>query len=202
MIGQEGDGLEHASAVGAASDRTEVPSDDALVAAALVDPDVFGSLYIRHRMALFRFVRARATDDESAADIVATTFERAIAALPRYRPAGAGFRAWLFRIARNETINIGRRTRTFHRRLAKLQRIDDRHPSPEDAIVAAEDAALVRELVAALPPVQRDALLLRYAGGLSTSEIAVVIGRSEAAAQKLISRGLAMVREEYRATDG
>jgi DNA-directed RNA polymerase specialized sigma24 family protein len=51
--------------------------------------------------------------------------------------------------------------------------------------------------VRALPGPTRDAIALRYAAGLSTREIAAVLGKSEAATQKLISRGLAALREDH-----
>jgi RNA polymerase sigma factor (sigma-70 family) len=60
----------------------------------------------------------------------------------------------------------------------------------------------LRELIRRLPDAQREAVLLRYAGGLTTREIAATIGRSEAAVQKLISRTLASLKETYRAIDG
>ena len=44
-------------------------------------------------------------------------------------------------------------------------------------------------------PEQRDAVALRYAAGLSAKEIGQVIGKSEAASQKLIQRALVVLRE-------
>ena len=53
----------------------------------------------------------------------------------------------------------------------------------------------IRLLVADLPEVQRDALALRYGAGLTARQIGVVLGKNEAATQKLISRALARLRE-------
>jgi RNA polymerase sigma-70 factor (ECF subfamily) len=71
-------------------------------------------------------------------------------------------------------------------------------PSPEAAAVAAEERALVRRLLSELPDVARDALALRYAGGLPSRDIAQVIGKSEDATKKLLSRSLASLREAAR----
>ena len=70
------------------------------------------------------FATSRSEDD--AADLTAVAFERALAAMPRYRPTGGGFRAWLLRIARNAAIDAGRRASavTFP---ADLQ--DERYPT-------------------------------------------------------------------------
>ena len=53
----------------------------------------------------------------------------------------------------------------------------------------------MRDAVAGLPEVQRDAIWLRYAGGLNAREIGHVLGKSEAAVQKQIQRGLESLRE-------
>ncbi len=53
------------------------------------------------------------------------------------------------------------------------------------------------DLVARLPADQGEALLLRYASGLTAREIGFVIGKGEDAVQKHIERGLAALREAF-----
>ena len=84
-------------------------------------------------------------------------------------------------------------TEILYRALAR--ELNGSRETPEEAYLAAERAAELRELVRGLPEVQRDAIALRYASGLSASEIGQVIGKSEAASQKLIQRALATLRE-------
>jgi DNA-directed RNA polymerase specialized sigma24 family protein len=94
-----------------AADR-EVPTgerDEELALAARSDPAAFGLLYDRHRLTVFRYLRTRTVDEDDAAELTAVTFERALTAMPRYRPTGGGFPAWLLRIARNAAIDAGRR---------------------------------------------------------------------------------------------
>jgi len=43
--------------------------------------------------------------------------------------------------------------------------------------------------------------VLRFAGALTAREIGRVLGRSEAAAHKLVNRALAALREDYRDDD-
>ncbi len=176
-------------------------SDEALAAIAPTDRQAFETLYVRHRLALFRYARARTADDDAAADIVSVTFERALAAIDRYRPVGGGFRAWLFRIARNEVIDETRRRRTAMRRAPALHAVEAVGSGPEEGLVLAESFERVRALVARLPDTQRDAVLLRYASGLTAREIGLTLGRSEGATQKLIARALGTLKEAYRATD-
>ena len=60
---------------------------DALVETARHDPRAFEALYLRHRTSVYRYLRARVGNDDDAADLTATTFERAFAAW--YKEPGA-----------------------------------------------------------------------------------------------------------------
>ena len=76
-------------------------------------------------------------------------------------------------------------------------------PPPRAARVArAHDSDReFRQLLANLPEGQRDALALRYGADLTIRDVAAQLGRSEAAAQQLISRGLARLREIHHDVD-
>jgi RNA polymerase sigma-70 factor (ECF subfamily) len=175
--------------------------DDALVEAARHDPRAFEALYLRHRTSVFRYLRARVGDEDDAADLTATTFERALGAIGGYRPAGAGFAAWLLRIARNAAIDAERRH--GRRRVvpldAGLEVAGD--AGPDARLSAAEDRADLLRRLGALPDLQRDALVLRFGSRLTAGEIGAVIGKSEAATQKLLTRALAALKEAYRDRD-
>ncbi len=171
--------------------------DEELALAARTDPDAFGILYRRHRLSVFRYLRTRTASDDDAAELTAVAFERALAAIPRYRSVGGGIVAWLLRIARNAAIDAGRRTSA----LALPAELADGRPraTPEDALLEAEARAALIAAVELLPDMQREAIVLRYAAGLTAREIAEVLGKREAATQKLLSRALATIREAYRA---
>lgn len=171
------------------------PGDEALAAAVRDDPRAFEALYVRHRASVYRYLRSRVRDDDLAADLTATTFERALVAIGRYRPMGGGFLAWLFRIARNAAIDADRRGARLAP--ADLARLPAR-PGPEVDAVAAERLAELRARVADLPDLQREAIVLRYAARLTAREIGGVIGKSEAATQKVLTRALAALKETYR----
>jgi RNA polymerase sigma-70 factor (ECF subfamily) len=89
----------------------DVAGDDRLAIDAKTDPAAFAMLYERHVERVFRYLRARGAPEELAADLTATTFERALVRIDRYRPGPAGFAPWLLRIARNAYIDAGRRYR-------------------------------------------------------------------------------------------
>jgi len=153
----------------------------------------FEALYVRHRTAVFRYARARSSNDEDAADLTALVFERALVAWPRYRPTGGGELAWLFRIARNAAIDDARRRRLAEEREPRAQA--GLAANPQASLAQAEIADEVRQLLAVLADETRDAVVLRYGAGLTAKEIGAVIGRSEAATQKLLARALVTLKE-------
>ena len=159
-----------------------------------LDPSDFGQLYQQHRLSVYRYLRARVRSDEDALDLAASTFERAFANLGRFRRRDGGVQAWLLRIARNTAIDAPRRRRAtvdLAKADAQLGRVALEADRRDQASVE------ILDLVSRLPDDQREALLLRYAGGLTAREIGSVIGKREGAVQKQIERGLAALREAF-----
>jgi DNA-directed RNA polymerase specialized sigma24 family protein len=142
-----------------------------------------------NRDEVWRFLVA-AVGRDAADDCFQETFMAALRAYPRTRVENP--RAWVLTIA--------------HRKALDHHRARARRPAPVGALpdvpapVAAEPAGdgvwgRVREL----PPKQRAALLLRYAGDLSHREVAAALGCSEEAARRSAHEGLKRLREELAA---
>lgn len=179
------------------TDRSAPPGaqDEELALAARTDPAAFGLLYDRHRLAVFRYARTRTASEDDAVELTAIAFERALAAMPRYRPSGGGFLAWLLRIARNAAIDAGRRASTVS--LDEGVPDERRANAPETTALMNESRASLLAAVNRLPEIQREAIVLRYAARLTAREIGDVIGRSDQATQKILSRALATIRETF-----
>lgn len=189
--------MEDAATLATERDVPAGERDEELALAARSDPAAFGILYARHRLAVFRYLRTRTSSEDHAAELTAVAFERALTAMPRYRPTGSGFLAWLLRIARNAAIDAGRRASAVS---LDADLPDERHANvPEAAILADETRATLVAAVNRLPEVQREAIVLRYAARLTAREIGNVLGKTDQATQKLISRALETIRESYRA---
>ena len=111
------------------------------------------------------------------------------------------FEPWLFTIARNLAIDTTRR-----RRLISLDAEDEAgeefaapvsgEPSPFEQAARTEDAQRLAGELAALAPVYREALLLRFQEELSLEEIAGVMGASVSTVASRIYRGLAALRAQ------
>lgn len=155
--------------------------------------------YRRLRDPIYRYVRRFATSDEDAADLTARTFERALTKLSTFRGGRDELPAWLFRIARSQAVDATRRRHPARPLdLVAPERLPHSLEGlPERETLIREQGRELAEHVKSLPPLQQECLALRYGAGLTTREIATVIGKGEAATQKLISRALARLKERY-----
>lgn len=79
-----------------------------LVERAKQNPAAFSPLYEKYYEPILRFVYQRCSDKETAYDITAHVFLKAMQSLKNYTFKGLPFSSWLYRIARNEVIDFHR----------------------------------------------------------------------------------------------
>src|SRR5262249_30158667 len=139
----------------------------------------FDRLYLRYFDRVYTYARVVLDDTHEAEDAAQAVFASALKALPAFRlRTGSPFRAWLFRIARNEVLaRMNRRRRIDVEDPAPLDRLLGETPAVERRLLWLTDADLVR-FVERLPLPQRQALVLRYMLDLPTALICSVLGRS------------------------
>jgi RNA polymerase sigma factor (sigma-70 family) len=151
-----------------------------------VTPEPFQRFLDAHRDDVWRLLVASVGRD-AADDCFQETFLAALRAWPRTTPENP--RAWILTIAHRKAIDHvrarGRRAVPF----GDLPEVPAAPaPEPRDEEVWGR--------VHALPPKQRAAVLLRFAGDLSHREIAVALGTSEEAARRNAYEGLKKLRLE------
>jgi RNA polymerase sigma factor (sigma-70 family) len=148
----------------------------------------FEAIVGRYKGQLLRYC-SQILRDGRADDAVQQAFVNAYAALHR-DTTPLSLRSWLFGIAHNVSLNLLRQR--DHEPL-------EGHPGAEEpADATLERRERLREVlaaVAALPPGQRDALLLREFEGRGHEEIARELGVTGGAARQLISRARNGIRE-------
>ena len=86
------------------------------------------------------------------------------------------FRTWLFRTTRHRAMDFFRRQRRERELVDKITATAPGSSDPWADDAELPDDAVVEAELARLPPLQREALLLRYRNGLSYAEIALVVG--------------------------
>ena len=183
----------------AAAAPAESIEDAELVAATLEHSDAFGLLYERYLPRVYRYLLSRCGSRDEAADLTQIAFTRAYGNLSRFRPGRAPFAAWLFRIARNAAADAHRRRRATVSWDGLPEALTAANGAQPDAIAEKrESLARLRALLERIEPVKRELLALRFASDLSSREIAAVVGKSEAAVKKQLTRTIAQLKEYYR----
>ena len=195
--------LNHAE--GEPPDSTQYHADEdevSFVDAARYDLAAFAPLYRRYLTPVYRYFYQRVASAEVAEDLTSVTFSRALGDLDHYKARGS-FAGWLFGIARHVLLDH-MRAQYAHDDQEDLQivgtvgtMLTDPSPGPEEQALRVEQNVRLRHLVDKLPDDQREAIVLRVFGELSTKEVAAVLGKSEAAVKMLVHRGVETLRVRY-----
>ena len=159
----------------------------------MADRPPFEDLYRDFLGRIYAYVRAQVGTSADAEDVTAQVFMNAYQAYARFEVRNTTPAAWLFRIARNATLDHFRASG----RREKLRRTIEHQPVAEaDPAGQAEERIQYQALlaqVALLPERQRDAISLRHSG-LSFDEVGKLMDCSEDAAKMLYHRAVKMLR--------
>lgn len=166
-----------------------------LSAAQQGDEAAFATLWHDGQPALLRYLHVIAP--ETADDLAAETWTHVVRSLVTFRGNERNWRAWLFTTARRRVID---QTRQLMRRPAtSLEALPDTVLAGLPGLRGADAADLAlenlatraaMEVIAALPPMQAEVIMLRVVAGLDTEEVARLLGRSPGAIRVAAHRGL------------
>jgi RNA polymerase sigma-70 factor (ECF subfamily) len=173
--------------------------DDAvLAAAARLDRRAFTPLYERYVGPIYRYCYHRLGNREAAEDATSQVFTRALAAISRYQTNRGSFRSWLFVIAHNIVVDWHRQQQP----LASLTLLDPPSPmgGPEYEALEAQERTELSVLLAGLPLEQRRVMELRLSG-LTSPEVATVLGTTPTAVRSLQFRAVATLRARLQSPD-
>jgi len=179
-----------------------LPNELALVARATAEPAAFATIYDHYFSRVYNYVRYRVRDVETADDITAQIFERALVNIGKFRPERAPFAAWLFAIARNgvnDHLRVQKR-----RRWLSLEVLRDRasaEPRPEEVVIHNETRAELLAAVVRLSDRERDLIALKFAAGLTNRRIAELTGLSGSNVGVILYRAVRRLRAELSAKE-
>jgi RNA polymerase sigma factor (sigma-70 family) len=145
-------------------------------------------------------IAGSAADAEEAAQ---DAFVKAYRALGRFRP-GAPFRPWLLRIVANEARNRRRsavRRESLALRTAAEQASGDAAPSPEAAVLVAEQRETLLRALEGLRDDDREVISCRYLLDLSEEETAAALGLRLGTVKSRTARALERLRARMEAGD-
>lgn len=160
------------------------------------EPDAFEALVRLHQDRVFDFCVRMLGDREEANEVVQEIFLSVHQNLGRFREE-AKISTWLFRISKNHCLNrlkyLKRRGRGCSDALpdvpdAVLNDSAGAPPSPDEALVAARERALVQRAIARLDEDQRMLVALRDIEGLSYEEIVEITELPEGTVKSRLHR--------------
>jgi RNA polymerase sigma-70 factor, ECF subfamily len=155
----------------------------------------FTRLWTDTNPVLLRYLRVIAP--ETADDVAADTWVQVVRGLRRFRGDEAAWRAWLFTTARRRMIDASRR-----RSRRKEEPLDDVQAAFLPVTADAADLAMEHlgtkaaiRVLAGLPPLQAEVIVLRVLVGLDYDAVARLVGRSPGAVRVAAHRGLRRLAE-------
>jgi RNA polymerase sigma-70 factor, ECF subfamily len=86
----------------------QMSAEQVQVEAAKKDPNFFGPIYNKYYKQIFAYVYQRMEDKETAFDVTAQVFLKALTNLNKYEFKGVPFASWLYRIAQSEVYQMFR----------------------------------------------------------------------------------------------
>jgi RNA polymerase sigma-70 factor (ECF subfamily) len=167
----------------------------------LLDPHAFERAYREHRAHALAAARGVLRDPDSAEDVVQDVFVHLWRRPRAFDERRGSLHGYITMLARSRAID---RWRTQAVQESALERLEARttathERSAAEHVIERESAARAASLVDGLPAPQREAILLTFAKGLTSSEIAAAVAVPAGTVKSRVRLGLDKLR---LATDG
>jgi RNA polymerase sigma-70 factor (ECF subfamily) len=159
-----------------------------------LDPTLLERAFDTCYPAIFRYFRYRGADADTANDLAAAAFERALKHLHQFDPRKAQIQTWLFAIAHNLAVNHWKfeAAHTTEALDGDTSIPDD--PLLEETLVLAQEKSQVLLAVQSLDGRARQVLALKFAGALTNRQIAGITGLTESNVGVILYRSLIKLR--------
>ena len=166
----------------------------------------FAKLYDTHMEKVYRFLLTKVSSVEQAQDLTSETFLKAWDYMQKDSSDVENFQAFIFRIARNTTIDFYRKKSSgeisvdmadtvFIDSIGNKDKVSS-NEGPLAQAVMSSDIAYMQKCLAKISPTHADVLTLYYVEDVPISEVAKIMDKSEGATRVMISRAIAALRKE------
>jgi RNA polymerase sigma-70 factor (ECF subfamily) len=156
--------------------RFEGLDDKALVGRVVEgDTEALEALYGRYGRPCYSLARRILADEQLAQDVVQEVFLTVWRDATRFDPSRGGFSTWLLSMTHHKAVDAVRREENQRKRRTGAEALEAREsdgPQVDDEVWTVLRGERVRDALALLPEVQREALVLAYFGGYTQREIA------------------------------
>jgi RNA polymerase sigma-70 factor, ECF subfamily len=152
------------------------------------DQEALRFLYVRYADNVYGYVTSIVRDEHEAEDITQHVFTKLLTVLPRYEQREVPFSAWILRVARNVAVD--------HLRARRPTPTEDPRPTVAHTDHGvSEYGQSLRQALRELPEDQRTVVVMRHLVGLSPTEIAEAMGRTESSVHGLHHRARGTLRK-------
>jgi len=158
------------------------------------DNAAFSGILGTYQDRIYSFALRLLKDPQAAEDAAQEAFIKAFRGLSSYDPAYP-FSSWLFRIAHNacmDALRAGNRTVSMDDE--DFPDLPDPARGVEDSVAASLDLTRIEALLASLPPLYSEVLLLQYREDMGPAEISRVIGAPEGTVKARLFRARELVK--------
>ena len=176
----------------------DVSDAELVVRAKEGDHGAFTQIYERYAPAIYRYIYFRIGEVELAEDLQAEVFLRMLEGIHRYEDRGWPISAWLYRIARDRTIDVMRRRR--NRQQVPLDSWGGWCDGPEISVGAQLEYEELTSTLDDLTAEQRQVIQMRFLAEMSIQEVAQKLGRTEGSVKALQHRGLQSLARRLQTT--
>jgi RNA polymerase sigma-70 factor (ECF subfamily) len=157
------------------------------------DGEAFGQLYDRYVDLVYRYIYYRVSNQSLTEDLVSETFLRALRRITSFQWQGKDFAAWLVTIARN-LIADHFKSGKYRLEVATADMLDagptQVTDSPEAEVMSSLTNVTLLEAVKQLNSEQQECVVLRFLQGMSVTETALAMGKTEGAIKALQYRAV------------
>jgi RNA polymerase sigma-70 factor (ECF subfamily) len=166
----------------------------------LSDPHAFADVYDEHSGGVYRTALGIVRDPAVAQDVTQDVFLRLWRRPGAFDARRGEIGSYLRLMARSRALDLWREGQAAGRASDRLRVVTEVHgdradEAPPVALQRDADRAAVREALHSLPPVQREAVVLAYWGGLTAAQIARRSGVPLGTAKSRIRLGLSRLRD-------
>ena len=165
------------------------------------DNAAFAGILEIYQDRIYSFALRLLKDPVAAEDAAQEAFVKAFKGLSSYNNAYP-FSSWLFRIAHNACMDVLRAgNKTVSLDGEDFPDLRDPAQGVEDSVADSLDAERIEALLASLPPLYREALLLAYREDMGPAEIARVTGEPEGTIKARLFRARALIKRKLAASE-
>jgi RNA polymerase sigma-70 factor (ECF subfamily) len=168
--------------------------EQTIIEAAKQNPEKFGPLYDKYYKQIFGYVYQRMDDKDTAFDLTAQVFLKALTNIKKYEFKGVPFASWLYRIAHSEVMQLFRnnqKLRTVNADVSDLRNICE---EVEEEYME-QYKGILMTVIKDLPEDELQLIELRFFEKRAFKEIAEILNLTETNAKVKLYRILERVKK-------